>query len=648
MEEKESTQVRLPILDTLLGYHRHGLSVIPLHKGEKSPLIEGWTAMVDPQPEDIVADWVTKYREANWGVVLGNYVAIDVDGGEEGEAVLKHLSGGNLPETWEHPTPGGGRRLFYRWTIGVQPKKYTKSVPGKEHTGVELMGLGQQVVLPPSIHPNGNRYEWTEGRSPDDLACADVPEWMKKLMQPDKKGRRRTGRVCGFTPGRVSELAEMGFVFESGSTDTVVDVNPNRYARYIATKQMKLLVTQDDHFYRFEDGVWNHIAKRVLARDLRDVLHEGVPDFWTPSREEHYMEALKREVPMFNPSDETRDVINLSNGLLDLKTLELRPHDPEVRSTVRIALDYDAQAKCPRFDTFLLEVFEGDEERIELLEELFGYCLTAETKAEKGFIFLGNGANAKSVTARVLRALCGAANVCAIPLRRLDRAFSRYSFIGKTVNLSFENEVDANGLNTEAFKSIVSGEPIEVERKFGQPFVYEPFAKMVLLMNNLPYSKDTSAGFARRLVIIPFDRIFSEEEADRDLTVKLMDELSGILNRALRGLTRLRNNDYIFTRSVAVEDVCAEYREQINPMVAFVKERFESDETGRVNNRDVLTAFSSWCQDNGHPRLSTMGPKRFWPMFHATLKELGIRVPRKPSGSGGERFVEGLTFRTER
>ncbi|AIQ38558.1 hypothetical protein R50345_30450 [Paenibacillus sp. FSL R5-0345] len=133
----------------------------------KMPLLKDWTNASIPKP-DTIDEWARQWPSMNVGLVLGTrtgVVAIDVDG-EYGEELLQQWSKGDLPDTLEFTTPGGGRRLMYAAPIGVRSVKYAESHPENPHEECALLCDGQQTVLPPSKHANGGIYEWKEGKSP--------------------------------------------------------------------------------------------------------------------------------------------------------------------------------------------------------------------------------------------------------------------------------------------------------------------------------------------------------------------------------------------------------------------------------------------------------------------------------------------------
>ncbi|WP_246590726.1 bifunctional DNA primase/polymerase [Paenibacillus sophorae] len=151
----------------------------------KAPLISDWKNRATNNLEQIET-WFNKRPNSNAGLVLGTasrIVAIDVDG-DFGRAKLEELSCGDLPPTWRYPTPGGGERYLYQAPPNCPCKKKNFSSSTDHHEALELLGDGQYTVIPGSVHPNGGRYAWAEGGSPDDLPLAPAPDWMARLMNP--------------------------------------------------------------------------------------------------------------------------------------------------------------------------------------------------------------------------------------------------------------------------------------------------------------------------------------------------------------------------------------------------------------------------------------------------------------------------------
>lgn len=543
-------------------------------------------------------------------------------------AALREISHSDLPPTLAVRDADGSLVLVYQRPHGLEARSLVEVTEGAQGGNVTINYLYDEsnITLPPG---EGCTFEGGDGV--DAVEIADAPAWVIEAME---RGPLAVEGVKIPRPENptIDDLLAVGFYY---SKDGELDrLNPNLFVKFL-TGCVKFLRSTGDEFYVYVDGVWvrlDDVAVDVLVRNL---INAFKPDFWTPTHGKKVRDTLKLAVPTFDPSKEPRTMINLRNAMLDMETLQLRAHHPRYQSTIRVPITYDPAAACPRFRQFLLEIFEGDEGRVRTVQEFMGYCLTAETRAEKALALVGPGANGKSVLLRVLRALVGALNVSSVSLANLQGRFNTFALVGKLINISAENEIRGS-LNTELFKTLVSGEPVEVERKFKQRVPYTPYARLVLAMNNLPRTDDTTRGFTRRLLLVPCRRIFTDAEADRRLYDRLLTELPGILNFALEGLKRLREREYVFTESDASEDAWREYRLMLNPYLAFTQAVMKSAPMARVSRQDLKAAFARWCRANGQGALAGEEPRRVFVAIRDALAESG--VPFSETTSNGKRY----------
>ena len=344
--------------------------------------------------------------------------------------------------------------------------------------------------------------------------------------------------------------------------------------------------------------------------------------------------------------DNQRNYINLANGMFDTEIFELVEHDQEFHSSIRNPLEYDLDASCPLFLKFLDEVFQGDKEIIDVVQEMMGYFLTAETRAHKMFILEGAGSNGKSVLIEIIENLCGLKNVSHVSMNDLNQTFARGELVGKTLNVASENEFSERGLSTQHIKAISSGDTIRVELKYQQGFSYKVICKLLFAMNALPKVSDLSHGFLRRLVIIPFRRIF-KKDADKDITVKLLEELPGIFNFAVEGLKRLKEQGFEFSRAKAIDSTIFSYKSQQNPVIPFVEDYITIGEADDRLEQNVLReAFTVWCRRMGESEFAsqvTKNPRLFWAAFRTALLEKGVALPEVKT-SNGTRYLPGLVL----
>lgn len=423
------------------------------------------------------------------------------------------------------------------------------------------------------------------------------------------------------------ELEAVGFYFEDGEFK---GLNGNKFASYLNSR-LEILYTDAGRFWIYNENRWNYADENSLSRTSRDILHEYVPNFWTLNVEASYFAALRREVKRIPELDSDRSKINLLNGIYDIKTGYLIEHTPLIRSSIQLPINYNKDAECPKFKQFLGDIFEGDNEITTLTQETFGYCLTEETSAQKAFMFYGRGSNGKSLLAEILVNLVGKANTSAVPLSDLDNSFARFELVDKLLNLATENEISDGGLNTTFFKSIVAGDPIRVEKKFEQGFMYQPKCKLVFCLNNMPYSKDKSWGFQRRIILIPFKKVFTEEDPMTknydELLQALLSELDGIFSWALEGLERLRQNKFRFSKSEAVDAALEDYKTEVNPYYNFTKDKLEqgSDDES-ISNESLSNSFKEWAAKNGHKNLASASNQKITREIRHVLLDMKVDI----------------------
>jgi P4 family phage/plasmid primase-like protien len=332
------------------------------------------------------------------------------------------------------------------------------------------------------------------------------------------------------------------------------------------------------------------------------------------------------------------NLLNLSNGTLDLDTLEFREHRPSDRLTFYLDYAFDAAAECPRFLQFLGEVLvlpdslQADPEMAMLVQEFFGYSLSNDTRHESMLWLAGEGANGKTVLITVLRSLLGplATNVNFETLGQMGN-YDLADLLGKRVALSTEAGSRRGTIAEDMIKKLVSGETIKARPIYGFPFEYRSTVKLVWAMNDKPTVTDTSKAFWRRLALVPFYRSFDgDPNKDPFLIDKLLAERSGILNWALDGLSRLRILGR-FTTPRAVAAAVAEYKREANPVAQWLDECTEAG--GLTLASVVYSSYADWARGNGRQVLNSTN-------FGKELHRLNVQKSRTNAGN-----VYGLSLK---
>lgn len=288
------------------------------------------------------------------------------------------------------------------------------------------------------------------------------------------------------------------------------------------------------------------------------------------------IQKIRRRNPMDRKDFDSNDsIINVQNGLLDVHTGELKNPSPDYLSAIQLPLTYDQSAKYPNILKFLGQVLHPQD--IFTAMEIIGYTLLKSNKYEKAFMLFGSGDNGKSIFIKLVESFVGAQNASHVTLQDLDGdRFSSADLYGKLVN-TFADLPAHKLSSTGTFKTLVSGDSIRAQFKYGQPFSLINKAKLIYSANKIPDSDDTSHAYYKRWLILAFEKSFSEGTKDTNLIQKLTtpEELSGLLNLALIGLRQLEKEGGF--RDIPVEEVKKDYERKSNTVKAFLVEMCRID-----------------------------------------------------------------------
>jgi len=321
-----------------------------------------------------------------------------------------------------------------------------------------------------------------------------------------------------------------------------------------------------------------------------------------------------------------RDFVAMRNGILDIDAYMQRgeslmiPHTPRFFSPVCLPFPFDPMADCPKWCAFVDRNLEGDSERIDLLQEWFGYCLTPDTSFQKFLLMEGEGSNGKSVICAALTALLGDANVSGVRLEQFGERFQLISTVGKLANIAAEVG-DLDKIAEGHLKSFTAGDRMMIEPKFKDAVDVVPTARLVLATNNRPRFGDRSNGIWRRMLLLPFRFECPENEKvhnmDKAFWWEQSGELPGMFMWALVGLQRLRKN-HKFTESAICKEALSKYRAEVNPARQFLADHYHADPDDNVVTSDVYSGYRRWCDDHGNkPLASSQFGKEVQRMFPA-------------------------------
>ncbi|MFA5187097.1 MAG: phage/plasmid primase, P4 family [Patescibacteria group bacterium] len=295
-------------------------------------------------------------------------------------------------------------------------------------------------------------------------------------------------------------------------------------------------------------------------------------------------------------------VLNCSNGVVDLRTGELKPHDKANLLTKVTGVEYLPMRLSPRWDRFLTEVFGGDHDLIDWIQRAVGYSITGETREQVFFFCHGRGANGKSRFLGAIRNAMGSftggyvvclpfstftnSNPNAIPADLAMLPGARIATASETVGRAAFNE--------ERLKLISGEDPITARNLHESFFTFVSTAKLWLSANDKPRVTDDSPAFWRRVRLIPFLQTFNPG-AEPDLDRKLAEEAPGILAWAVRGAQQWMERGLTGTPE-CVRVACEEYQEEEDPIANWLDDRCNLSPGSVIQSKTAYNDYLDWAE----------------------------------------------------
>lgn len=394
-----------------------------------------------------------------------------------------------------------------------------------------------------------------------------------------------------------------------------------------------------ESFLIYENGVYNISGEKEAGRIIMDYM---LPNYCIMASirdcREQWDILVSKDFDDFNRNPY---LVNVRNGLLDIRDMSFKEHTPSYLSTVQLNVEYNPQVDCPQFKKFLNEVL--DCKLIPLVQEIVGYLLTTNTASQKAFVFWGPARTGKSTLLWVVEyLLLGKKNVSNIPWQEIGDKFKTAELLGKLANV-FSDLPSKSIDDTGIFKVVTGEDYLMAEKKNKNPFKFKPFARLVFSCNELPRNYvDRTEGFYRRLIIVPFSRQIDKSKIDKSLKYKFQREKEGILNWALEGLKRLYENNFEFSENELTDGVKKEYKRENNNVISFVEECCEIDSLFSCSRIEIYEAYKEFCVEAGLKALSQIkfnkelegnfnitrsrsGKLRLWNGVRIKLEDLIIR-----------------------
>lgn len=751
------------LLDFALSYLDLGWAIFPLHspynglcscgRGDchspgKHPRTK--QGVLDASTDkNRIREWWQEWPEANVGLATGapsGVWVLDLDTPDADRGIIA-ATGEPLPNTVAVIT-GRGRHLYFKMPPLLNITNRAAIVPG-----VDVRGTGGYVVAPPSIHPNGTRYQWdaeaaeeatyaspelldlvlkeppkkievaspkvslrgmesrhrsylegalkraaesvqyagegqrnaTLNREAYSLAGLGIPwseihaaltpaalraglserEIAKTLSSGLKSGSQAPralpeptaplSRALSVVPpppsketpsGDIPEELEKEFhLTDTGNAERFLDLHEGR-VRYCADKGLWYLwdgvrwqTDRTNEVQRLGKAVCGKIREEAEAIEGEDEFsqkrRQAVKQWAQKSESAERRSAMvrlalgdSREIQVLPEQfDAEAMLLNCANGILDLRTSELRPHSSSALCTKVVPASFDPKAECPLWEKFIRQIMCDDNDLIRFVQTALGYTLTGSVKEQCLFFMHGDGSNGKSTFIEVIKELMSdygqKAEFKTFIEQKNDGPRNDLAGLAGARFVAASESNQQHTLDETFVKEITGGDTVKCRFLHEEYFEYKPQFKIWLASNYKPIIKGTDDGIWRRIKLIPFRAKFEDKDKDLDLPQKLLAELPGILAWAVRGIERWREKG--LGVPVEVTEATQDYRAEMDLLADFIAAKCKVSKKESVGGRALYKAYKAWCAAEDTKELSETS-------FSLKLSGKGFHKKRSSAG----------------
>ena len=620
--------------------HALGFKTLPIKPGTKEPATAH--GVKDATDDDAATDAYYATRPNHGiGVAGDGFVIFDFDV-KDGIDGRDQLLGWNLPDTLCQTTPSGGYHMIYRTDEEIRPSV-------NSDIAVDVRGWHSYIVCDPTpgycfeddcppaeadtaviaflqhVRPKSNRDKGARGlkrRGQDDavgvggrndylhrqgcsMRAKEIPD---DELRAYLHGINRVNCKPPLDDDEVDKIANSVLALEPGLSEEAKQIKQRgRPRKFEHNKVAKKLIDEygacliDGETPAIRDGGRYRIGWEAFDSVIID-LHD---DCTVTNRKEvkAYIQAKAQSKRQSSPY-----LIAFKNGILDIRTLELREwQDDDVIANV-IPHDWNPDARSETLENVLYKMACGDMATYMNLSEFIGVCMVRSAKLCPFFpVLIGVGSNGKSTYIELLKDVVGNENISGLQPKEITAHFLGSHIVGKTANLG--DDIASGYLDDRdcaVIKSVATGDLMFTDVKGGRGFHFQPYCTMVFSCNQFPRLADTTPGFMRRLFPVEFNAIFDADDEDYDPMIgeKLRDEttLEYACVIGVEGLRRIIAQHRPTPNEMSESMKSEIAREGNTGLQWFNDDQITAEHLIGMTKEEAYREYLHWCERNGYSR----------------------------------------------
>ena len=384
--------------------------------------------------------------------------------------------------------------------------------------------------------------------------------------------------------------------------------------------------------WRFDETLHAFDRSRFICREAASQANDlhvrvAVASAKTVAAVERLARADRRLAATSNQWDANPWLLNTPEGLIDLRTGNMRPCHPEDYVTKITAIA--PGGGCPTWHRFLRRVTSDDQELIAFLGRVCGYALTGITREHAFFFLYGTGANGKSIFLKTASRILGdyhtTAAIETFTASKSEHHPTELAHLrGARLVTATETE-EGRGWAESKIKALTGGDEIAARFIRGDFFEFVPSFKLIIAGNHMPSLRSVDEAIRRRFHLIPFSVTIPTGERDPNLFEKLKVEWPGILSWMIQGCQEWQAGG--LQPPGVVRNATAAYLQAEDAIANWIDERCQLDPQAWEPTAKLFASWSAWATQAGEP----VGSKK---NLVQNLEARGYRPHRTHAGRG--------------
>lgn len=350
--------------------------------------------------------------------------------------------------------------------------------------------------------------------------------------------------------------------------------------------------------------------EEISDKDYQNAFSKNIKHLSNNAGKEAMLKEFKHLVAIENKDLDTQNtLLNTPNGILDLTTGLLLPHNKDyfISKSTSVEVSFDTPSL---WLDFLNSTFQNNSELIDYIQVALGYTFTGLTKEQILFECVGNGNNGKGVLFGVIYDILNdyATNIKinTILTKTFQSSGNASPDIAKLSGARFvrTNEPNEGARFDEGFVKEITGEDIITARfLYGNEFDFKPNFKLWIACNNKIVIRGNDNGIWRRMRLICFDKVFKDEEIDKDLKEKLKSEYPQILGWCVKGAIKYFKEGMNTPKQVI--QAVSEYRKEMDILEKFIDEKCKLNDTYKIKANDLYNEYKIWSKSSNEWDMSS-------------------------------------------